>query len=440
MFDVTLGPRPVARCDGASRRDFLRVGGLTAFGLSLPQLLRAQSTPGRPPARAKSVILVYLSGGLSHLDSFDLKPDASDEIRTKYKPIDTAAPGVRIGELLPQVAKVMDKVALVRSGTHTIDHHETATNWVLSGRFGSQAGEYPAVGAVVAYATGFRGALPPYVAIPGNPGFTFELGKSAFLGGRYEAFKTGDPNAPGFHVPDLAAPEPLTPQRAERRRKLLDAVDDLARHVEGNDQLATYDELHRRAAALTLSGDARSAFSVDRETDQVRDRYGRTTFGQSCLLARRLVERGVRFVTVTFGGWDHHEQIWAALENKLPDFDRGFSALIEDLGTRGLLAETLVLALGEFGRTPKLNGRVGRDHWGPAASVLFAGGGVRGGQAVGATDRQGAYVKQRPVAPGDVAATVYEALGFDPRQKLIAPDGRPIEVLDQGAAIKELFA
>jgi hypothetical protein len=443
MLDIVLGGGRSKRCDGLSRRDFVRVGALGALGLTLPGFLRAQeAAPARrrSKARAQSVILVYLGGGLSHHDSFDLKPDAPAEVRGKYKPIDTNVPGLRIGELLPRMARVMDRVHLVRSGSHNNDHHETATNWVLCGRFGSAFGDYPAMGAVVAHELGFAGELPPYVAIPRNPSFTWELGKSAFLGGRYESFKTGDPNAPGFKVQDVVPAEPLTPQRTERRQTLLQAVDGLARQVHGNDQIATYDEFHQRAAEMVLSSTARSAFAIEKEADRVRERYGRTTFGQSCLLARRLVEGGVRFVTVNYGGWDHHAKIFENLDRKLPEFDQGFSALIEDMHTRGLLEQTLVLAFGEFGRTPKINKDTGRDHWGPAASLLFAGAGVRGGGVLGATDKQGAYATRRPVAPADVACTVYEALGVDPRRQLLTPDGRPVEILDKGETVRELYS
>jgi hypothetical protein len=443
MLDIVLGGGRSKRCDGLSRRDFVRVGALGALGLTLPGFLQAhETTPARrrSKARARSVILVYLGGGLSHHDSFDLKPEAPAEVRGRYKPIDTNVPGLRIGELLPRMARVMDRVHLVRSGSHNNDHHETATNWVLCGRFGSAFGDYPAIGAVVAHELGFAGELPPYVAIPRNPSFTWELGKSAFLGGRYESFKTGDPNAPDFRVQDVAPAEALTPQRTERRQTLLQAVDGLARQVHGNDQIATYDEFHQRAAEMVLSSEARSAFAIEKEPDRVRDHYGRTTFGQSCLLARRLVEGGVRFVTVNYGGWDHHAKIFENLDRKLPEFDQGFSALIQDMDTRGLLADTLVLAYGEFGRTPKINKDTGRDHWGPAASLLFAGAGVRGGGVLGATDKQGAYATRRPVAPADVACTVFEAIGVDPRHQLLTPDGRPVEILDKGETIRELYS
>jgi hypothetical protein len=428
MFDVSL----------TTRRDFLRVGALAPLGFSLGHALARADETRR--ARAKSVILVYLGGGLSHHDSFDLKPGAPAEIRGKYREIKTDVPGLHVGELLPRMARVMRKVALIRSGSHNNDHHETATNWVLSGRFGSMFGDYPAIGAVVAHETGFKTTLPPYVAIPRNPSFTWELGRSAYLGGKYESFKAGDPNAENYKVRDLTANEVLTSERADRRKALLEAVDGLGERVRGDDQLSTFGEFHRRAAEMILSAEAQAAFDVNREKKEQRDRYGRTTFGQSCLLARRLVERGVRFVTVNSGGWDHHAKIWDSLEKMLPVFDQGFSALIEDLEQRGLLSETLVACFGEFGRTPKINKDNGRDHWGPAASLLFAGAGVRGGKVIGATDRTGATVTERPVRPADVAATIFQAVGVDYHKMLQSPDGRPIEILAEGEPVRELYA
>ena len=424
-----------------NRRDFVRVGGLTAFGIGLPTLLRAKAQAAdAPQGRAKSVILVYLGGGLSHHDSFDMKPDAIAEVRGKYSPIQSNVSGLVVGELLPMMAQTMDKVCLVRSGAHNNDHHETATNWVMSGRFGSAFGDWPAMGAIAAHESGFPGTLPPYVAIPNNPAFTWELGKSAFLGGRYESFKAGDPNLPDYRVQDVSQPEPLTELRVQRRQRLLSTVDGLARSIEGNDQLAAYDQFQRRATEMVLSGEARTAFDIQKEEDTLRDRYGRTTFGQSCLLARRLVERGVSFVTVNFGGWDHHAKIWEGLEKKLPDFDRGFSALVQDTHDRGLLQDTLVVAMGEFGRTPKINKDNGRDHWAPAASMLFTGAGVKTGRVIGATDHEGGQVIDSPVRPADVAFTILTSLGIDPHKHLYTPDGRPVAILDEGQRIDALYA
>ena len=420
-----------------SRRDCLQVGSLSAVGLSLPQLLRAEQAA--KSKRLKSIVLVYLGGGLSHHDSFDLKPEAPEEIRGKYSPIASNLSGVSVGELLPMMSQTMNKVCLVRSGAHNNDHHETATNWVMSGRFGSAFGDWPAIGAVAAHELGFGASVPPYVAVPRNPSFTWELGKSAFLGGRYESFKAGDPNESNYRVRDISPGEPLSDARANRRQSLLQSVDGLAKRVQGNDQIATYDEFHQRAAEMILSPTARQAFAIEKEDEKLRDRYGRNTFGQSCLLARRLIESGVRFVTVNFGGWDHHAKIWEGLEKKLPEFDRGFSALVEDTTARGLLDETLVVCMGEFGRTPKINKDNGRDHWAPAASLLFAGGGVRVGQVIGSTDKHGAYATSNPVAPADVAFTIYSHLGIDPRHQIRTPDGRPVEILDSGEPIRGLF-
>jgi Protein of unknown function (DUF1501) len=445
MLDIFLG-RQRARCDGVSRRDFLRVGAVAGLGLTLPRLLEAQARANEPPTRshagprARSVILVYLGGGLSHHDSFDLKPDAPAEIRGIYRPIASNVPGTWIGELLPRMSRIMDRVALVRSGAHNNDHHETATNWAMSGRFGSPFGDFPAIGAVVSHQLGFRGVLPPYVAVPRNPSFTWELGKSAFLGGRYESFRTGDPNQQNFRVEEIPSGEAITAQAAQRRQGLLQAIDNLARDVQENDQLQTFGEFQQRATDLILSHEARNAFLMDHETPAARDRYGRTTFGQSCLLARRLVERDVRFVTVNYGGWDHHAQIWNNLNRKLPEFDQGFSALIEDLDQRGLLASTLVVCMGEFGRTPRINNETGRDHWGPAASLLFAGAEVHGGLVLGQTDRIGAFTTRRPVSPENVAYTIYESVGVDPHRWLMHPEGRPVQILDHGESVHELFA
>ena len=437
MLDIRLSRRVHANGEGLGRRDFLRLGALVPMGLSMGHLLAAEPA-GR--ARAKSVILVYLGGGLSHHDSFDLKPDAPAEIRGKYSSIPTNVTGLRICELLPMMAKTMDKVCLVRSGAHNNDHHETASNWVLSGRFGSAFGDYPAIGAVVAHETGFKASLPPYVSIPRNPSFTWELGRSAYLGGRYESFRAGDPAAPGYKVRDLGAAEALSDARVERRKSLLQAVDTLAETVKGDDQITTYDQFHKRAAEMILSPEAQSAFDLEKETPELRERYGRNTFGQGALLARRLVERGVRFVTVNYAGWDHHGKIFEGLDKKLPEFDRGLSALVDDLHRSGLLKETLVVCMGEFGRTPVINKDAGRDHWGPAASMIFAGAGVQGGRVIGATDRTGAAVTERPVKPGDVAATIYAALGIDLHRELHAPDGRPIPILAEGEPVRELYA
>jgi len=420
------------------RRDSLRLGALGAFsGGLLQRLAAAPASAGTP--RAKSVVLIFLGGGISHHDTFDPKPDAPPEVRGKYGTLATPVPGVRFTDKIPLLASRLPRYTLVRSGSHHNDHHETATNWVLSGRFGTPFGDWPAMGAVAAHECGFGGELPPYVAIPRNPSFTWELGKSAFLGGRYESFKAGDPNEAGYRVRDLLAPESVPQVRVDRRQSLLGAVDRLAARVDGNDAIRSWDEYRARALSMVLSPRAREAFAIERESDALRDRYGRTTFGQGCLMARRLVESGVRFVTVNHGGWDHHAKIFEGLDRKLPEFDAAFSALVEDLKTRGLLDDTLVVCMGEFGRTPKINKDAGRDHWGPAASLLFAGAGVRQGTVIGATDRDGGRVVETPIGPADVACTILSALGIDPRKHLSTADGRPVEILDGGRFVHELF-
>ncbi|MFT5123759.1 MAG: hypothetical protein ACI9TH_001781 [Kiritimatiellia bacterium] len=421
-----------------NRRSFLQAGALAPLGLSLPTLYAAENRSSKN-ARAKSVILIFLGGGISHHDTFDPKPDAVEEIRGKYGTIPTSIPGLRIGELLPNIAPIMDKLTLVRSQSHTNNHHETASNWVLSGKFGSARGDHPAIGAVVAHATGFKGVMPPYVAVPKNPSFTWELGKSAWLGGRFEAFKCGDPNVDGFKVRDLALSGDMTTPAVARRQKLLQAVDHLARRVESDDRIATFDEFGQKAVNMVLSPEARGAFDLEREDAKLRDEYGRHTFGQSCLMARRLVENGVRFVTVNYAGWDHHAKIFEGLDTKLPEFDQGFAAFMKDMETRGLLDDTMVAVFGEFGRTPKINDKAGRDHWNHAGCMMFAGAGVKQGQIIGASDKNGAYVIDRPISPADVAWTIYDALGIDPREEIVMPDGRPTASLSTGAPIHELY-
>jgi len=437
MLNIPIGPSR-SRCDGLTRRDLLQIGGVAAIGL--PTLLRSEARAGSPRdtpnATAKSVILVYLGGGLSHHDSFDPKPSAPAEVKGKYDAIDTKTPGVQYSSKMPRLAAISDKFSIVRSGTHGNDHHETATNWVLSGRFGSAFGDYPAIGSVVSHELGYRGPMPPYFAVPRNPSFTWELGRSAFLGGRHESFKSGDPNDANFRVQDLTSLN----VSVDRRQSLRRTVDNLAKQVESDDQLKTLDEFQKRAMDLVLSSESRRAFDIQREDPRLRDRYGRTTTGQSCLLARRLVESGVRFVTVNSGGWDHHANIFKSLDNRLPEIDRCLSALIEDLDSRGLLDTTLVLCMGEFGRSPKVNKEAGRDHWGHVASLLWAGGGVKPGRTIGASDDQGAYVTDRPIRPADVAATIYQAVGVDPSRNLMTPENRPVAILDEGAPVGELFA
>jgi hypothetical protein len=446
MFDLFLDRSSNRLCSGATRRDLLRVGGLGVLGLSLAGALSrekafaADITAKKPKPRAKSIIMIYLGGGMAQNDTFDPKPDMPEEVRGKYKAIPTNVTGLYVTELLPKMAQVMDKIAVVRSGVHNNISHEVASNWVLSGRFGSPFGDYPGMGAVVAHEMGFAGTVPPYVSVPKNPAFSWELGKSAFLGGRYESFRAGDPNEPNYRVPDLGLRQPLTSNVVNRRKTLLQAVDHLGAQIHGNDQMATYDEFQQKAAEMVLSPKAQAAFDIEKEKTELRDSYGHHTFGQSCLLARRLIEREAKFVTVSFSGWDHHKKIFPSLDKKLPMLDQGLSSLITDMHERGLMDDTLLVMLTDFGRSPKVNKDAGRDHWGDAASLLFAGAGVRGGNVVGSTDKEGAYVTDRPCRPADVAHTIYASVGIDPRKQLMTPEGRPVAILNEGSLIDELYS
>ncbi|MCS6863999.1 MAG: DUF1501 domain-containing protein [Gemmataceae bacterium] len=447
MLDIVLYRHGLVSCLGCgnlSRRDLLR-GGVLA-GLTLPGGLAGKSSAAiatesrRRRATADAAIVVFLGGGFSHLDTFDPKPEAPAEIRGPYRPIDTAIPGLHLSEHLPLLAQVMDKVAVVRSLSHDSEHHETATNAVLSGRFGSPFGDYPALGAVVAHETEGTGSLPSYVAIPRNPSFTWELGKSAFLGRRYEAFPAGDPCRP-YSVVDGAG---LSVRSRPWPFPCIDKSLSLVEHADRMEHADRKPSMRpEKSGAMSqppfFSQEFRRALALNRESEKLRERYGYTTAGQSMLLARRLVEHGVRFVTVNYPGWDHHRAIFEQLNHKLPELDRALSALIDDLNTRGLLARTLLVVMGEFGRAPKINTFAGRDHWSPAASLLLAGAGVRAGAVLGQTDRHGAFVTHRPVSPADVAYTILASFGIDPRQPLTTPDGRSIAILDRGQLINELI-
>lgn len=441
---LTLRGRSCAtRCDGVSRRDFLRVGGLSLAGLSLADFLRLEkahaASPGRP--RAKNVVVVYLGGGQTHHDTYDPKPDAPQEIRGKYGVIPTKLPGIKYSDQMPQMAQCSDLYALVRSQVSGSDHHETSSQWMLTGNYGTaQGGDFPAIGAVVTHETKPLNTLPPYVAIPRNPGFTWELGKAAWLGEQYESFKAGDPAQANWKVTNLALQEGVNTDRLGRRKSLLDAVDGLARRVEGSSDLRSMDAFYQRAAQMVLSEEARTAFDLSKESDKTKERYGKTDrFGMQALLARRLLEANVRFVMLNFGGWDHHGKIFESCDKVLKPYDQAVAALLGDMKERGLLDESLVAIYGDFGRTSKINKDAGRDHWQNAGSMIFAGAGVRGGQVIGATDEKGEYVTDRPVRPAEVAATIYHALGVDYHKEIITPSGRPVRILADAQPVHEVF-
>lgn len=427
------------RCDGVSRRDFIRVGALGLFGLTLPALLRAQRAAADPGA-AKDVncILLWLNGGPSHIDMFDPKPDAAAEIRGEFGVVETNVKGVRITDQLPLLAKQMDKYSILRV-TSPDSGHETATSYVLSGYKFTPATSYPAYGSVVAREKGFREGMPPYVHLGGLP---FGYGTAGYMGAVYNPFLiTADPSAAQFSVRDVTPPSGIDFDRIERRRGVLSAVDDFQRGTERRaGSLKTMDEFYTRAYDLVTSPAARKAFNLKEEPDKMREAYGKHAFGQSCLLARRLVEAGVRFVTINHGGWDTHTDNFRSLKgSRLPQLDAGYSSLLTDLRDRGLLDNTLVICMGEFGRTPRVNSSAGRDHWGQAMFVTMGGGGVKTGTVVGETDAIAEQPKDRPVTVEDVAATVYRALGIDFTRAYESPDKRPIKINDGGTPIEELL-
>jgi uncharacterized protein (DUF1501 family) len=435
MLEITTGLH--RNCDRISRRDCLRVGALTALGLSLGDLLGLEAAAAErvPGATADAVILLWLGGGASQIDTFDPKPDAPPEVRGHFGSIPTKLAGVRFSDRMPRLANEIDKFCVIRSVTHGDRNHGSADHLMLTGYLQTPATEYPSYGAVVAKEFGYRNSLPPFVALPSPP-----IG-SGYLGAQYNAFTVGgDPGAPDFTVRDVRPPVEVSAARLKRRESLLNLVDGAVKAFESADGPRSMAAFYQRAYAMVTSPTAKQAFALHQEPEQVRRAYGRTTFGQSALLARRLVERGVRFVTVTKGGWDHHANIFTQLdEGMLADLDQTLSALLTDLKERGMLERTLVLCMGEFGRTPTVNYAVGRDHWPDVASVVIAGGGVRGGQILGASDAKGAYPAERPVTPGDLAATLYHCLGIHPEKEYHTRDGRPVKILAQGEVVRELL-
>jgi uncharacterized protein (DUF1501 family) len=452
------GKKGARFCDGLSRRDFLKVGslGAGAVGLSLPELQRAEAA-GR--GRDVNCILLFLVGAPSQLDTWDLKPSAPDTVRGPFRPIRTNVPGVQVGEHFPLMAQMADRYAILRSVYHkAAPIHETGHQMMQTGYLFRGGREHPHYGSVVSHVRGPRpGGLPPFVVLPapiGNTGVSVSHGQGAgFLGARHEPFVLrGDPAAPGFTVSDLQAPGGVDPARLRSRKALLDAVDGAHRAFDTTEDSRARDGAYGKAFDLLFAAKTKKAFDIASEKPELRARYGRNTFGQSCLLARRLVEHGARLVTVNMFDtvfseitWDCHADGGSLAVNLndykdvlCPMFDAAYTALLEDLKQRGLLANTLVLAMGEFGRTPQLNPRGGRDHWPGVWSVLFAGAGVKGGQVVGASDKNGAEPKDRPTTPGEVAATVYRGLGIDLNTRLPGPEGRPLPLIED-EPVGELF-
>jgi len=449
-----------------TRRHLLKVGGLGMLGLTLPRLLRAAERKDGPPPRARSVIFLFQFGGPSHLDTFDPKPEAPDGIRGPLKTIPTRAEGISICEHLPRLARVMDKVTLIRSMHHEMKNHNSASYYALTGhapplddiRLRDSLDLFPAYGSMVDRLAPVEGGLPTFVSYPHRirDGSLTPGQHASFLGKAHDPFFVAeDPNAPGFSLPELSLPAHLTLKRLEKRRDLLRLVDEQSRLLDFSAEARGLDAYYQKALSMLHSQKVRQAFDLSAEPEKLRERYGRHTYGQGCLLARRLVESGVRFVSVYFsefiggqsttsGGWDTHgfnnTRMYPIIENyHLPMTDQTLPALLEDLEQRGLLDETLVVWMGEFGRTPKLNENASRDHWPQCYTVLLAGGGVKRGFVHGASDRHGAFPARDPVRPDDLAATMFYLLGIDPGTEVRDTQDRPVLVAE-GKPILEILA
>ena len=447
MLDVTGGRMardfgaPRRQCDGVTRRGFLRAGALGMGGLTLACALesRAGAAARGLPSQNTAVIQVFLFGGPSHVDTFDPKPDAPREVKGELDAIETAIPGVRFSELLPNHAAIADKLAVIRGLHHDTPDHNMGTHWAMTGFAPAtnflQVNERPSAGSITAKLRGPNAeGVPPYVGLPRSPFF----GGASYLGSGYNPFAiNGDPTG-AIKVRNLEPAGALTLDRLADRRALLADLDRIERSRDASGMMEGVDHFTAQAYEMVTGPAARRAFDLEREDPRLRDRYGRTALGQSLLLARRLVEAGVTFVTVTdFDNWDHHAGIFPSLREQLPRLDASVPALVSDLHDRGLADRVLVLVWGEFGRTPRLSGG-GRDHWPGAMSAVLAGGGLKTGQVIGATGLKGEYPTERPTRPEDVLQTVYHVLGIDPLHEFPDDTGRPRPVLNRGAVISEL--
>ncbi len=459
MFRIDATERTQPYCDGMSRRSFVQLGIAGMASIGLPSLFRARAEAAASgiPAKDTSVILVWLDGGPSHMDLYDMKPDAPAEYRGIWSPIKTNVPGIEISELCKEQAKVADKLSILRSLHHDNGDHFTGAHLMLTSRGGANGadttGRYPSIGSIAARVFGARKpGLPPYVAVPYASSVGIRPGYfgANYVGTAYNPFETeGDPNAAGFQVRNMNL-SGMTVERLNERRNLRKYFDNVRRTVDNSGMADSMDRFQGQAYDLVAGEAARKAFDIASEDERVREKYGRTNVGQSCLLARRLVEAGTTFVTVHNGGWDHHWNLKAGLESQFPPVDQAVAALVTDLSDRGLLEKTLVMLCGEFSRTPRMNdggnggapgsmGTPGRDHWGNSTFCLLAGGGVKGGRVVGSTNRLGEVPQERPATVGDLHATIYHVLGIDPKTHFLNHAGRPVPAIDDGEVIQELF-
>ncbi|WP_165228106.1 DUF1501 domain-containing protein [Aquisphaera insulae] len=436
-----------------TRRDCLRLGLGALMGGGLVESLRARGLAATPGAgagsssssRPTSCILVWMDGGPSHYETFDPKPAAPAEIRGDFRPIETSVPGVRFAEPMARLAAIADKLSIIRSIRHDQGNHGAGNHYMITGAppripvgCGAFVSFHPSMGAVTARERGAAGGLPPYFSMPSMT----RSGGPNFLGAKYAPFVVpDDPNSSSFRVRDVAPPGGLEITRVDDRRGLRERLDRFRRYADkaAGDPALALDEYYHQGYELMASPMAQRAFDVSQEDPRVRDHYGRHSFGQRCLLARRLVEAGVPFITLNEGGWDHHVSLFDGFRKRMPRFEGAVAALIQDLDRRGLLESTLVVVLGEFGRTPKINKDAGRDHWSNAMSVLMAGCGTPGGQVVGATDAQGYAASERILAPENLVATIYAKLGIDPGKILYTPSGRPTFLVSDPTPIRELM-
>jgi len=453
MFQLDLGSTQ-KYCDGIIRRSFLKLGVAGMASLGLPELLKARATASGA-SRKTSVILMWLGGGPPHMDTYDLKPDAPVEYRGFWRPIRTRVPGFDISELFPKQALVTDKFSMVRSLHHDSGDHYGGAHRMLTAKDNGNGADqspsghhFPGIGAIVSHQLGARRpGIPGYVSVP--VAYSVNLSPGYFgghmLGVHHNPFQTGgDPNSPDFAVKNLNLAHGLTLGRLEERRSLTRHFDSQRRHFDSLGTAQDMDRFSQEAFEFVTGPTARRAFEINREDPRLREQYGRHGWGQSTLLARRLVEAGATFVTLHFGGWDSHWGLKVALERNMPIIDSAVSALFQDLDARGLLDTTLVVLCGELSRTPRMNQgnggpTPGRDHWGDAMFCLLGGGGVKGGQIVGSTDRLGSLPASRPVVPSNIHATIYRVLGINPQLQLLDTSGRPVNTLDDPTPIHELF-
>jgi|688.fasta_scaffold09805_10 hypothetical protein len=443
MFEVGFGPSH--NCEGTNRREFIRIGSLGLAGLTLPTLLQANaaSAKKKEPVDNLSVIFMWMQGGPSHIDTFDPKPNAPSDIRGEFSVIPTNIPGVQISEHLPMMAKNLDKYSIIRSGYSYNGSHGVADAYMLTGWRFNPSTVYPTYGAVMSRELGYRNGMPPYVQLGNSIDQRFGGGLPGYAGSEHNPFIIQeDPSKADFSIDGVSLPNGLTSSRFGRRERMLQKLDNWQKKIEtkGND-VGAMNSFYDKAFSMVTSPAAKRAFDLSQEPVKVRERYGMNKFGQSCLLARRLVESGVRFINVTMGGWDTHANNFKTLKDRnLPTIDQSWSALLEDLQTRGMLEKTMVIWLGDFGRTPKINSAAGRDHWAGSTVFCMGGGGMKVGSVIGKSDANAEQPVTPPIQIEDIAATLYTILGIPLDKHYVAPDGRPFRINLNGKVVNEILA